>query len=108
MKNLHAHQTFDDDDIAANGTFNAFAVNLPPPRRSEIYFEYDNETDVNNVTVIGVVGRKTLLKCKVQNLGNKTVNLAFILYYILYTRIFYIIFLSEHRYLGSGIEICIF
>lgn len=49
-------------------------MDLPPPRRSEIYFEYANSTEQHNITVIGVIGRKTLLKCKVQNLGNKTVS----------------------------------
>lgn len=71
---LLAGNSGEDDDIAANGTFNAFAVDLPPPRRSEIHFVYANSTEQHNVTVIGVVGRKTLLKCKVHNLGNKTVT----------------------------------
>lgn len=39
------------------------------------YFDLANATVTgNNVTVIGVVGRSVQLKCKVQNLGNKTVN----------------------------------
>lgn len=39
------------------------------------YFDLANTTVTgNNVTVIGVVGRSVQLKCKVQNLGNKTVN----------------------------------
>lgn len=41
----------------------------------EPHFDLGNITTTvtNNVTVIGVVGRSVQLKCKVQNLGNKTV-----------------------------------
>lgn len=43
----------------------------------EPYFDVGNTTAaVNNVTVIGVVGRSVQLKCKVQSLGNKTVNMT--------------------------------
>lgn len=72
------HQTKkqNDDyyDIAENGTFNAFEVSLPPPRTTEPYFEYNNLTNPEIVTIVGVVGRSVYMMCKVHNLGNKTVR----------------------------------